>query len=108
MLVVRFPNGSPSIRIFNSLISMRQEDSMATNNAGIGEGKRSGRHFSGQPEKRIRIAGPLVREILEKAGHVGKANRSEKGRGLSSRVSAQPEESHELSGVISVLLVDDH
>jgi len=81
---------------------------MATNSAGIGERKRSGRHFSGQSEKRIRIAGPLVREILQKTGHVGKANRLVEGRGLPSIVPAQPEQNCELGRVISVLLVDDH
>ncbi len=81
---------------------------MATDKAPIGERSRSGRHFSGQPEKRIRAAGPLIREILQGTVPIGKGNRLESPRSLPSLVSAQPQEIREPAKDISVLLVDDH
>jgi DNA-binding NarL/FixJ family response regulator len=86
----------------------RKEDFMAADNAGLRERNRGGRHLSGQSEKRIRAAGPLIREILQGIVHIGKGNRMERSRSLPSLVSGQPEESLEPIGVISVLLVDDH
>jgi two-component system NarL family response regulator len=81
---------------------------MGADSTGVGQRNRGGRHFSGHPEKRIRAAGPLIREILQKTGHIGKVNRMESSRNLPSLVSAQPEENREQAKVISVLLVDDH
>jgi two-component system NarL family response regulator len=77
--------------------------------AGIGNANRGGRHSSGQPEKKIRVAGPLIREILRSSGHIAKPNRYDRSRNLPSPVPPDLlEKDHEESRMVSVLLVDDH
>jgi two-component system NarL family response regulator len=61
-----------------------------------------------QTEKKVRAAGPLIREILESTGHVEKPDRFARSRNL-----ANPEPPHLLEAegtprIISILLADDH
>jgi two-component system NarL family response regulator len=82
---------------------------MAANTASIGEKNRGGRHAFSQPEKKIRVAGPSIREILQNSGHIVKPERFEHSRNMPTLVPEHNiDETHEASNVISILLVDDH
>jgi two-component system NarL family response regulator len=83
---------------------------MTINSGNMGYRDRDGRHSShDQQEKKVRSAGPLIREILQSTGHIGKPDRFARSRNSANSESPHLlEEKESAIKTISILLADDH